>query len=144
MGKAMRHWLKTWPEYFEAVFNGSKPFEVRRDDRGFAVGDTLVLQEYHPSNGYTGRLVGREITYILPGGDFGIEPGFVVLGLKKMGLSHIQAGSESQNAKRESKDTARIFDAGIKTPYGLQWGREIAFFRVCERVFHDNDTASAR
>lgn len=84
----MRHWLKTLPPYFQAVFDGFKTFEVRRDDRGFEPGDTLYLQEYHPANGYTGRLVGREVTYVLRSGegDFGIEPGFVVMGLRKIQL----------------------------------------------------------
>jgi hypothetical protein len=89
----MRHWLKTWPQFFQAVFDGVKTFEVRRDDRGFELGDTLYLQEYHPANGYTGRLVGREVTYILRSGegDFGIEPGFVVMGLRKIQLSSLSS-----------------------------------------------------
>ena len=31
---AQEHILKTWPNYFDAVKRGEKPFEVRRDDRG--------------------------------------------------------------------------------------------------------------
>lgn len=44
----MHHELKTWPRYFDAVKRGDKSFEVRRDDRGYAVGDTLVLREFEP------------------------------------------------------------------------------------------------
>lgn len=88
----MRHSLKTWSSYFEDVANGSKPFEVRKNDRNYAVGDVLVLQEWDPWGGenlgvdyegaYTGATVNVEITYVLPGGNFGIEPGTVVLGIK--------------------------------------------------------------
>ena len=39
------HELKTWPEYFEAVKDGTKNFELRKDDRGFKAGDHLVLAE---------------------------------------------------------------------------------------------------
>lgn len=60
----MVHELKIWPEYFEAVCNGTKTFELRRNDRGFQVGDTLILKEWKDE--YTGRQVTCEVSYILP------------------------------------------------------------------------------
>lgn len=76
------HELKTWPEYFQQIRHGHKTFEVRRDDRGFEVGDTLLLREYNPDLGrYTNRSAVRTVTSILRGGQFGIEPGFVVMSL---------------------------------------------------------------
>ena len=76
------HELKTWPAYFKDVKLGIKPFEVRRDDRDFRVGDTLWLREYEPQGrNFTGEFVHKRVTYVLPGGQFGIEEGFVVLGL---------------------------------------------------------------
>lgn len=42
------HELKILPEYFEKVLDGSKTFELRKDDRGFNVGDILILREYIP------------------------------------------------------------------------------------------------
>ena len=42
------HELKTWPEYFAPTAAGVKTFEVRRDDRGFRVGDRLRLREFEP------------------------------------------------------------------------------------------------
>ena len=77
------HSLKTWPEYFWEVYLGRKNFEVRVNDRDYKVRDTVVLQEWDPKNqSYTGKYVTREITYILPGGAFGINEGTVILSLK--------------------------------------------------------------
>jgi len=77
------HRLKTLEPYFGAVADGVKPFEVRRDDRGFQRGDRLRLVETSQRDGTpTGREAEYEITYVLTGGQFGIEPGFVVLGLR--------------------------------------------------------------
>jgi hypothetical protein len=82
-----RHNLKTWPIFWEAVAAGDKTFEVRRDDdRQFQKGDMLHLLEFDPTDesepgGYTGRELEFQVTYVLRGGQFGIEPGFVVLGL---------------------------------------------------------------
>lgn len=78
------HELKCLSEYFFAVDSGEKPFEVRRDDRGFQRGDKLVLKEVSgPTRRYTGNEIERKISYILTGGQFGIEAGYVVLGLSK-------------------------------------------------------------
>lgn len=45
------HKLKTWVSFFQAVKNGTKRFEFRVNDRDFAVGDVLVLQEWDPGGG---------------------------------------------------------------------------------------------
>lgn len=80
------HKLKVHPQFWQAVKNASKPFEVRRDDRKYRVGDTCELSEYNPEFGYTLEpSVGYEITYILKHEDFpqGVPVGFVVLGFGK-------------------------------------------------------------
>ncbi|HEM6115816.1 TPA: DUF3850 domain-containing protein [Streptococcus suis] len=48
-----QHMLKCYPKYFEAVKDGTKPFECRYNDRNFKVGDELLLREYDPKRGYT-------------------------------------------------------------------------------------------
>ena len=79
----MIHDLKCWPSFFVGLENGSKPFEVRKDDRGFAVGDTLKVSEFFLGRGYTGRSMLFSISSILR--DFpGVEPGFCVLGLQRL------------------------------------------------------------
>lgn len=77
------HELKTWPAYFDAVSDGTKPFELRRDDRDFSAGDILRLREYEPASGrYTGRVVEAEVSYVVRDAPhFGLMPGFAVLGL---------------------------------------------------------------
>lgn len=75
------HELKTLSPFFQAVRDGDKTFEVRKNDRGFRVGDTLELHEWDERNGYTGRAVQRRVTYVLPGDQFGIEAGYVVMGI---------------------------------------------------------------
>lgn len=78
------HELRCWPPYFEEVRSGAKPFEVRKNDRDFRVGDTLVLREWRSDwKDYTGRMCRKRVTYVLPGGAFGIEAGTVVMGLSR-------------------------------------------------------------
>lgn len=60
------HELKCWPPYFELLLSGDKPFELRRADRDFHVGDTLFLREWNPqTKEYTGRECHRVITCAL-------------------------------------------------------------------------------
>lgn len=75
------HTLKLRQPFFDDVFNNLKDFEVRKNDRKFTIGDRLMLME-HPSN--NPRFVLRDIKYILKGGQYGIEKGYVVLGLKEI------------------------------------------------------------
>lgn len=82
------HTLKAWPEFFDAVEAGAKTFEVRRADRDYQVGDVLLLQRWEPDReAYTlspdghPLMCARRVTYILRGGQWGIEPKFVVMGI---------------------------------------------------------------
>lgn len=80
----MIHDLKIWPDHFQAQVNGKKNFEIRYDDRGFRVGDTLRLREWDPHRQtYTGMRCHREICHIASG--IGLLPGWVVLGTRKDG-----------------------------------------------------------
>lgn len=81
--KPVTHFLKTWPQFFASILDESKPFEARKDDRNppFQVGDELCLQEFDPSTGtFSGREVGRIITYILRGTEH-VAKGYAILGL---------------------------------------------------------------
>lgn len=76
------HVLKSWPEQFGAICVDTKRADVRKDDRGFKVGDALDFQEWDPKNSsYTGREVRRKIMHIVRGPDFAIPEGYVVMSL---------------------------------------------------------------
>lgn len=68
------HDLKCDSEYFQAVVDGLKPFELRKNDRSFRVGDVIHLRETeYPSSAmavgrpllYTGRELYGDIEYIM-------------------------------------------------------------------------------
>ena len=86
------HELKTWPSFFEAVLNGTKRHEIRRNDRDFAVGDVLHLREWQfrliektpakDTGWYTGRSLRARVTYVSPGGQVGIAADYVVMSIE--------------------------------------------------------------
>lgn len=80
----MIHCLKIWPEHFREVLSGAKPFEIRKDDRGFTVGDLVCLREFEPTTqDYTGRELQRRISCITrSAGPVALLDGLVVLGLE--------------------------------------------------------------
>lgn len=85
----MTHELKTWPEYFKAVKAGAKTFEVRHNDRNFNVNDELILWDYCPKKKeYSGDSLRMKITYVLTGGQFGIDEGTVILGIQRVDTAH--------------------------------------------------------
>lgn len=75
----MIHELKTAPKYFEDVASEQKTFEVRKNDRPFAVGDYLALNEFDA--GYTGHCMLVQITYILDNESY-CKEGYCILGIK--------------------------------------------------------------
>ena len=42
----MIHSVKCYPEFFSSLKDGTKTFEVRKNDRPYAVGDFLAVNEY--------------------------------------------------------------------------------------------------
>lgn len=109
------HELKTWPGPFAALLDGSKTFELRRDDRAFVVGDTLVLKEFDPgkpcnlgsscSCRYTGRYAVRVVTYRCAIVEWVPDApmGWVVLGLgdhpQPLGTAPVTASLPAQGDK---------------------------------------------
>jgi DUF971 family protein len=51
----MRHELKTWPEFYRAIQENKKTFELRYNDRNYQVGDELLLREFEPCHSCKGK-----------------------------------------------------------------------------------------
>ena len=59
----MLHDLKIWPQFFDAVCDGRKRAELRKNDRDFQVDDILNLREFDPvEDRYTGRGITVRVT----------------------------------------------------------------------------------
>lgn len=78
-----QHDLKCWPEYFNAIVKGVKRFELRLNDRDYAVGDILNLKEWIPTeNCYTGSSTRVKVTYMMKGhAEFGMHPAWVIMSI---------------------------------------------------------------
>lgn len=84
----MLHELKILPTYFASILDGTKRFEIRREDRAhpYSVGDRIRLREHCPEGyhddqqeaHYTGRECFVRVIYRT---DFMQHPGVVVLGI---------------------------------------------------------------
>lgn len=57
------HELKILPRYFEKILEGSKLFEIRKNDRDFQEGDLVTLLEWKDGK-YTGSKIERMIGHI--------------------------------------------------------------------------------
>lgn len=69
------HELKCWSDYYGAIEDGTQPFELRRNDRHFVVGDKVRLREWDDRKDvYTGREVTKTISSMLEG----IGPGAIM------------------------------------------------------------------
>ena len=83
----MRHEIKILEDFADSVLSGDKPFEVRKNDRGYQRGDIVkfkvitegkafvFLRDDHPLNDKE-----YMITYVLSG--WGIQEGYVVFGIE--------------------------------------------------------------
>ncbi|EAF0246019.1 DUF3850 domain-containing protein, partial [Listeria monocytogenes] len=56
------HELKTMSEYFAAVAEGRKTFEIRKNDRDFKIDDYLLLKEFEET--YTGWVALVKVIYM--------------------------------------------------------------------------------
>lgn len=82
--KIQEHVLKILPEYHEAVAKGDKTFEIRKNDRGFKVGDWIKLLEYDGEK-FTGNYVNAQITYLT---NYEQKEDYVVFSIKTYGFGY--------------------------------------------------------
>lgn len=82
------HEYKCWPQFYEACADGSKSFEIRKDDRPTRprVGETILLREWSKILGeYTGQSCELRVTYVLLGDDTFLPKGTYCMGIRLHG-----------------------------------------------------------
>lgn len=84
------HELKTLQPYFDDIVRGVKKFEIRKNDRDFKQGDTLILKEYDHINWGNGNYSGKEIrmhviSIMYHSEHFGLKDGYVIMSIQKYG-----------------------------------------------------------
>lgn len=93
----MRHELKTDPAVFDAVEAGLMTVNIRKDDRGYRVGDVLCLRKtlYTGAEMAAGKLlhyVDGEldvmVSHILRGPIYGLQEGWVLLSIQRIDIAH--------------------------------------------------------
>lgn len=96
------HELKTDPAVFAAVAANDKRFEIRKDDRGFAVGDRLVLRETKHTGAemadgaaleFTGKTCRRIVTHVMRGPCYGLVDGWALLSVRPLTIAE-KAGAQ--------------------------------------------------
>jgi len=107
------HELKVWSEFYDKIASKLKQFEIRKNDRDFKVGDTLILREFipccecdgsgkvwdagdkadcscpKPHGNYTGNRADVSVDYVLHGGKFGIGAGYCVMSITLIGTRKV-------------------------------------------------------
>lgn len=78
------HELKILPEFFNAVQQGDKKFEIRKNDRNFHRGDILRLKEW-AGDRYTGNQIDVLVKYILYSWTGGLQDGYCVMSIEPIG-----------------------------------------------------------
>jgi hypothetical protein len=131
----LKHDLKTWPEYFQAIVSHQKNFELRYNDRDYKAGDVLCLLEFDPCKGcrgkgrvsslgylqeippcpdcngaggkYTGRTSTHVVMYMMSGHE-ALRSGYVILAIRPFieGELGTQLTPQPSNATREMVSAA--------------------------------------
>ena len=131
----MNHILKTDPALFQAVLDGAKTYEIRFNDRGFAVGDELQLRETTHTGAeiaagapleYTGREITKTVSHVL--GGYGLAEGWVNLSFASPAPASVDAMLPAVRAL-----FAEIFDAPVGTGE-LEEHRDRVIFALTDYV----------
>ena len=79
----MEHEVKILEQYANRNNEGEKPWELRKNDRDYKVGDWI---RFHIIDDETNELTGfsyrRKITYLFEGGEYGLGKGFCIMTVK--------------------------------------------------------------
>lgn len=83
----IEHDIGIWPQHYDHVRMGDKPFELRKNDRCYQKGDSLVMRVYEPkTRKYLSEQLfpplHAEVTYVLSASIFGLRDNYVALGTR--------------------------------------------------------------
>lgn len=79
------HHLKIKQVFFLAKLQGVKPFEIRKNDRDFQIGDKLVLHELDGYGKETGRTITQVISYVFEESEY-LQQGYVIISGEIIGM----------------------------------------------------------
>lgn len=74
----MIHQLKIYPQYLQALVNGKKTFEVRKNDRNYQIGDILEFKDGEFSDNF----FRFRVSYIHSG--IGMLPDYIVMSVQRI------------------------------------------------------------
>ncbi len=113
----MRIEKKVWPEYFQKILDGKKTFEVRLADWDCNPGDVLVLREYDPESGYTGRKLEVRVTYVTKSNNWKFwseenikKYGFQVIGFKPVFQQKVKEFMNVHDLEKDFTVRHRVLD----------------------------------
>jgi len=117
-----QHVLKIHPAPLADLLSGAKTAEVRRNDRGFQVGDTVRLMEVNPETGnWTGAADHvRTISHIQTG--YGLPDGMCVLSYAQAEQQEARPTAEQLEALKrfhETCDDGEAYDVPVETMHQL-------------------------
>jgi hypothetical protein len=121
--KQEEHELKTWTAPFQAMLDGVKRFEFRKNDRDYRVGNVLRLREWNPDTGYTGRELRAKVTWMLTSG-FGLPDGYCVMSIVFSSASH--------HTDAEYLALGKAFDAMVDKSLELREERDVLRSQLAE------------
>lgn len=122
------HCVKCWVGVFDDVKAGRKPFEYRLNDRDYQVGDCLILQEYNPeTDSLTGEAFAVRVTYLLPGGKFGVPEKHCIMAIEPWGVDSVSGAPDElrEDCLSLVRDALRWTDGTITTEQFLALRRAL-------------------
>jgi ParB-like chromosome segregation protein Spo0J len=92
------HEIKIATSFYEDVASRKKTFELRKNDRGYKVGDGLKMLEFNNGK-FTGRTIEAVITYMLEEYT-GLQEDYCILGIETLKVS--ETDTEQQGGAQET------------------------------------------
>lgn len=99
---AQEHELKINPKFIQRILDGTKTFEIRKNDRDYQVGDTLIMRAYDeqigwPDHGVYDTVVAK-VVYFTTAYQ---QEGYCVLGIQVINTGDENESTTTDNGSRE-------------------------------------------